>query len=98
MTTPMDLASTDDAAETGFLDVHELDVHYTSKGRTVRANDRVSLQVPRGSTYALIGESGCGKSTVGRAIDGGDATRGAGSLVWTTTDGGASWTAQAFGG
>lgn len=53
-----------------FLEVRDLDVHYTSKGRTVRANDRVSLSVPRGATYALIGESGCGKSSFGKAICG----------------------------
>jgi oligopeptide/dipeptide ABC transporter ATP-binding protein len=32
----------------------------------VRAVDEVSLRVERGETLALVGESGCGKSTVGR--------------------------------
>jgi len=32
----------------------------------VRAVDGVSLEVARGETLALVGESGCGKSTVGR--------------------------------
>src|SRR2546430_12242674 len=34
----------------------------------VRAVDGVSLQIQRGETLGLVGESGCGKSTVGRAI------------------------------
>ena len=34
----------------------------------VRAVDDVSLEVSRGSTLALVGESGCGKTTVGRSI------------------------------
>lgn len=58
------------ASDRAFLEVRDLDVHYSSKGRTVRANDRISLDVPRGSTYALIGESGCGKSSFGKAICG----------------------------
>jgi oligopeptide/dipeptide ABC transporter ATP-binding protein len=34
----------------------------------VRAVDGVDLSVPRGHTLALVGESGCGKTTVGRSI------------------------------
>lgn len=34
----------------------------------VRAVDGVSLEVPTGHTLALVGESGCGKTTVGKAI------------------------------
>ena len=35
---------------------------------TVRAVDQVSLTVGRGESFGLVGESGCGKSTVGRSI------------------------------
>ncbi|WP_034590902.1 ABC transporter ATP-binding protein [Hamadaea tsunoensis] len=34
----------------------------------VKAVDGVSLSIPRGSTYGLVGESGCGKTTLGRAL------------------------------
>ena len=34
----------------------------------IRAVDDVSLQINRGETLGLVGESGCGKSTVGRTI------------------------------
>jgi peptide/nickel transport system ATP-binding protein/oligopeptide transport system ATP-binding protein len=54
--------------------VRDLVKHYRSTGlfranaRTVRAVDGVSFEIGRGETLALVGESGCGKSTVGRTI------------------------------
>jgi peptide/nickel transport system ATP-binding protein len=51
------------------LEVRDLKVHFTSKGQqTVRAVDGVSLKIPAGKTLGLVGESGCGKTTTGRAI------------------------------
>jgi len=38
------------------------------KRRFVRAVDDVSLTVPRGKTLAVVGESGCGKTTLARTI------------------------------
>lgn len=38
--------------------------------RTLRAVDDVSFSIARGQTLALVGESGCGKSTVARLIVG----------------------------
>jgi peptide/nickel transport system ATP-binding protein len=38
--------------------------------RLLRAVDRVSFEVSKGETLALVGESGCGKSTVARLIAG----------------------------
>src|SRR5918994_795035 len=34
----------------------------------IKAVDDVTLDIMRGETLGLVGESGCGKSTVGRAI------------------------------
>jgi peptide/nickel transport system ATP-binding protein len=56
------------------LSVKELKKYYHSAGlfgRTapaVRAVDGVSFEISRGETLALVGESGCGKSSVGRTI------------------------------
>ena len=36
--------------------------------KTVYAVNDVSLAITRGSTYGLVGESGCGKSTTARMI------------------------------
>jgi oligopeptide/dipeptide ABC transporter ATP-binding protein len=38
------------------------------KGLTIRAVDDVSFSVRRGETFGLVGESGCGKTTLGQTI------------------------------
>ena len=38
--------------------------------RFVHAVEDVSFRIPRGTTFALVGESGCGKSTIARCIAG----------------------------
>jgi len=38
--------------------------------RTLKAVDGISLEIERGETFALVGESGCGKSTVARLVVG----------------------------
>jgi oligopeptide/dipeptide ABC transporter ATP-binding protein len=50
------------------LQIEDLHVAYHERGRAVRAADGVSLTIERGSTLALVGESGCGKTTVALAI------------------------------
>jgi oligopeptide transport system ATP-binding protein len=39
-----------------------------SHNQTVRAVDGVSFTIQRGETFGLVGESGCGKTTVGRCL------------------------------
>lgn len=41
---------------------------FLSKKKVVRAVEDVSLQIQRGETFGLVGESGCGKSTIGRTL------------------------------
>ncbi|BDZ52020.1 hypothetical protein GCM10025867_42610 [Frondihabitans sucicola] len=50
------------------LSVQNLTVDYGVKGGTTRAVDDVSFDVPRGGTLAIVGESGCGKSTIAKAV------------------------------
>lgn len=52
---------------------------------TVSAVDRVSIRVDRGRTYGLVGESGCGKSTMGRIISALEAPND-GAVVLSGTD------------
>ena len=57
------------------LQVNDLKKHFpvkkglfSRKSEWVYAVDGVSFEIARGETLSLVGESGCGKSTVGRAI------------------------------
>jgi oligopeptide transport system ATP-binding protein len=51
------------------LSVRDLKVHFPVRGRgTVRAVDGVSFDIAEAETLGLVGESGCGKTTLGRAI------------------------------
>ena len=52
------------------LVVDKLCVELPHGGRSVRAADGVTLAVERGRTLAIVGESGCGKSMLCRAIKG----------------------------
>jgi oligopeptide/dipeptide ABC transporter ATP-binding protein len=50
------------------LDIRDVRVEFAAHGGSVRALDGVSLQVHRGETVAVVGESGCGKTTLARAV------------------------------
>jgi oligopeptide/dipeptide ABC transporter ATP-binding protein len=52
------------------LDVEDLKVTFTGRGRPVRAVDRVSYTVYPGQTLAIVGESGSGKTVSCRALIG----------------------------
>jgi len=70
---------TDDAPGTGWeaqrgealaLDLVDVVLEYPGRGRVppFRAVDGVSFSVPHGEILGLVGESGAGKSTIGRAV------------------------------
>ncbi len=68
-----DFGGTNDAV----VSLHDVKVHYPVKEGIlqrvtgqVRAVDGINLSIPRGQTLGLVGESGCGKTTLGRVIAG----------------------------
>jgi peptide/nickel transport system ATP-binding protein/oligopeptide transport system ATP-binding protein len=52
------------------LKVRDLRVHFAAEGTVVRAVDGVDFELRAGETLALVGESGCGKSSLARALVG----------------------------
>lgn len=50
------------------LIVEHLFKYFNTKNGKLHAVDDVSFQINRGATLGMVGESGCGKSTTGRAI------------------------------
>lgn len=50
------------------LDVQGLEVHFRTTKGTVKAVDDLSFSIDDGQTMAIVGESGCGKSTTALAV------------------------------
>ncbi|MCH7800363.1 MAG: ABC transporter ATP-binding protein [Chloroflexi bacterium] len=46
------------------LSVHDLTMHYSTRTGTVKAVDGVSFSLKEGQSLGLVGESGCGKSSI----------------------------------
>jgi peptide/nickel transport system ATP-binding protein len=50
------------------IEVRDLKTYFGRAERPVRAVDGVSFSIRQGETLGLVGESGCGKSTIGRSV------------------------------
>lgn len=50
------------------LEINELEVHFRTLDGTVRGVDGVTLNIQKGETLGLVGESGCGKSVTAHSI------------------------------
>ena len=59
-----------DNGATPLLEVRDLHVEYPIRSGAARAVDGVNLAMKSGETVALVGESGCGKTTLARTIMG----------------------------
>lgn len=63
--------SSDAENKDALLSAQHIKVYYKGKNRKtgpVRAVDDVSFDIKKGETFGIVGESGCGKSTIGRAL------------------------------
>ncbi|WP_113701029.1 ABC transporter ATP-binding protein [Nonomuraea lactucae] len=56
------------AARGALLEARGLHVEFASRGRRARAVDGVDLAIGAGEIVALVGESGCGKTTLARTL------------------------------
>ncbi len=73
--------------EQNILEVKDLSVNYISREEKVKAVDKISLNIKKGENLGIIGESGCGKSSLALAImnliTGGEVT---GNVFYKNTD------------
>jgi oligopeptide/dipeptide ABC transporter ATP-binding protein len=55
--------------ERAILKVKDLKKHFrVGRGAYLKAVDGITLEIQKGETFGLVGESGCGKTTVGRVL------------------------------
>jgi oligopeptide/dipeptide ABC transporter ATP-binding protein len=59
-----------DGVTAPLLELHDIHVRYEGRGKVARAVDGVDLSMRSGEILALVGESGCGKTTLARTIVG----------------------------
>ena len=50
------------------LEVKDLELHYFTQKGVVKAVDRLSFHLKKGETLGVVGESGCGKTTMATAL------------------------------
>ncbi|OCT17109.1 oligopeptide ABC transporter ATP-binding protein OppF [Paenibacillus pectinilyticus] len=56
-------------SEKPILQIRNMKKHFNlGNGKILKAVDNFSIEIKRGETFGLVGESGCGKSTAGRTI------------------------------
>ncbi|MFW6257036.1 MAG: ABC transporter ATP-binding protein [Bacillota bacterium] len=55
-------------AERKFLDIEDVQLFFSTSEGTVKAVDEVSFALEKGKSMVVVGESGCGKSSLGNAI------------------------------
>lgn len=48
--------------------LENLTKHFSLNGKRLKAVNGVNLEIPKGQTLGLVGESGCGKSTIGKLV------------------------------
>src|SRR3990170_7170792 len=53
---------------TAVLEVENLEIRYRTEAGEARAVDGISFSIEAGEYLGLVGESGCGKSTIAKAI------------------------------
>ena len=58
----------DNRPQADALEVEKLEITYRVRGRGLRVVRDVSFRVGRGESFGLVGESGCGKSTIALGI------------------------------
>ena len=51
-----------------FFEISDLTMYYALQRNWVRAVDNVSLKMQKGSSLGLVGESGCGKTSIGLSL------------------------------
>lgn len=57
-------------SDTPAIEAKGVKVHFQTAAGIVRAVDGVDLTVPKGAFHGIVGESGCGKTTLARALIG----------------------------
>jgi len=50
------------------LEIRDLELHYFTRKGVVRAVDKISFDLRQSETLGVVGESGCGKTTMGTAL------------------------------
>jgi peptide/nickel transport system ATP-binding protein len=50
------------------LEIKDLEVHFITDHGVVMAIDKINLSIAKGEILGLVGESGCGKTTIGKSI------------------------------